>query len=90
MQSREDDLAAGDTFLGVLVAGMPRPLSVTESDPSSCRVTAISSQYCAMASSVGVIDHVPAQVIGALGDGVHAGRLRTGSSPVRTSIAEDS
>src|SRR5438876_1676136 len=74
--------------LACLSTGMPRPLSETESEPSSYRVATISSQKPAMASSAELSITSCARWLGRSVVVYIPGRLRTGSNPVRTSMEE--
>ena len=51
MQFGQHDLHADRPVFGSLSTGMPRPLSATSTEPSVCRVTTMSLQKPAKASS---------------------------------------
>ena len=70
--------------------GMPRPLSATDSELSSCSVTSMSLAWPAMASSTELSMTSWARWFGGSVYVYMPGRLRTGSSPLRTSMDEAS
>ncbi len=76
--------------LACLSTGIPRPLSETESEPSSWSVTTISSANPAIASSAELSMTSWARWFGRSVVVYMPGRLRTGSRPVRTSMEEES
>ena len=90
VKTGEDDLDSGDASLGVPVDR--HPAAVVGDRERSVFVERGGDLVGVAGDGLvgGVVDDFLGQVVGAFGGGVHAGRMRTGSSPVRTSMADES
>jgi hypothetical protein len=90
VQRRQDHLDAGlDSLLRVHVHGHAAAVVGTDKEPSACSTTSICLAWPASASSTLLSMTSWARWLGRVVSVYMPGRLRTGSSPVRTSMDSD-